>query len=95
METSNQRTVYSFDNETESLKCKGDATYNVSNNTIYISAEAMTKEEQILGTFYYTEDIDGRVNKSIDNVNKTHIADVEELMMKSVSEFKSLLNQEA
>lgn len=95
METNNQRTVYDFENQSENLKCKGEASYNITFNAINMSAEVMTNDDQILGTFFYMETQEGKINKSIDNVNKIYVNDVEALMLKSVTEFKELLNQQS
>lgn len=92
MELGNKRTVYNFENQSNTIKFKGEATNNETLESIIISAEIKNMEDIIIGTFYYMENKEGKINKSIDNVDKNYLPDIETLIASTISEFKSSLN---
>ena len=88
MEITNKRYQFTVTNTVNDLTVRGEVTMN-EDKTINSFNGNVRDNEQHVGDFYYSENLDGKINKSINNVSSANISAMEALIAETVNQIKN------
>ena len=86
---SNKTVRYNFSSEGENFKIDGTVEIMQNGSLNNLNASISNLQGQYLGNLYYSETMEGKCNKNLNNVEKENFADVDNYVDSILAELKT------